>query len=121
MSGALVELVVADDHRVGADRARGPDLRLAEEVVEDGRPLEEVACVEVEHAVGARALATEDVRHGGDAADVRDAVVGPETELGVDLLMIEYGKSREWTSPVCRRVRCTWHVCPGGDLRAVPA
>ena len=75
---ALVELVVADDHRVHADRGGRPNLRLTEEVVEDGGPFEEVARVQVEHSVGPGSLATEDIGEGGHPADVRDRVVLPE-------------------------------------------
>ncbi len=85
VDGAVVELVVADGHGIGAHHAFGARLGLAVEEVEDGGALEDVAGVEVEHAVCARALAVHDVRHAGDAADVLHLTERSEAELGVDL------------------------------------
>ena len=82
-------------------------LGLAAEEVEDGRALEAVARVEVEDALGARALAVEDVRHARDAADVRDRVRSRRGRASAStcVMTCSYGKSREWMSDVWRSVR----------------
>ncbi|MFO0671824.1 MAG: hypothetical protein U0235_19740 [Polyangiaceae bacterium] len=81
-----VELVVADDGGVGAERRERADLGLTRVEVEDRRALEDVARVEVEGAPGARALAAEDVRHARDATDVLHRIEGAEAR----------GRRRSW-------------------------
>ena len=82
-----------------------------------GAPWKQSPPIEVEHAVGARALAVDDVREPRDAADVdvcwsrvprpSPASTWPSWRL--------YGKSGEWMSAVWSSVRCTSQVCPSGQ------
>jgi hypothetical protein len=86
---AVVELVVGDDHRVGAHRTERLDLGLAVVEVEDGRALEAVAAVEVQGALRASALAPHDVADARGAADVDDAARLAEPEARVDLAELQ--------------------------------
>ena len=86
---AAVELVVGDERRVGPHRAQRADLGLAGEEVEDGRALEGVAPVEVEHAIRAGALAPDDVGDARGAAGVDDLAVRSEPEARVGLGELE--------------------------------
>src|SRR5262249_48786365 len=85
VQGAAVELVIGDDHRVGAHRAERSHLGLARVEVEDGSALKAVAAVEVQDARCASPLATDDVRYAGGAADIDDGVRLAEAEPGIDL------------------------------------
>ncbi len=80
---ARVELVVADHRRVQPHVREEFELHLAVVEVEDGRALEAVARVQVEDAIRLRALALEDRRDAGGAAE--RARLGDEAQVRVRL------------------------------------